>query len=253
MSDRKFKVGDRVRLNVLSEQYDEDTKGIYKIKYYYDDEGEDDNCCNIEEDIKEVKARRFCIIDDELESIDDKPAKPAEPEKPNIEVGDVVIFKDQFGNHSEKCCVQFIYVDMDSTKEIATIREIIGDGLYHNKPSEELILIGKTTVCHKKTVEYEEWNVTRVGVGHYELNQKPKVTFIGVKNGLQFNAFLKESSKEKLKRDKLFKLWLKSVRDTEVFKYVSQLLILSKLGYDIEIIGDGQEEFSKLCKEMEGG
>lgn len=76
-----------------------------------------------------------------------------------------------------------------------------------------------------------------------------KVTFIGVRSYDSYAFHVPESSEELINSDKMFGLWI----NTSMGDISSErLFILSKLGYDIEIIGDGKEEFEELCKEMEG-
>lgn len=84
-----------------------------------------------------------------------------------------------------------------------------------------------------------------------DISIKKKVTFIGTRTyGLEsLNFYLKRSVRDRLSDDRLFKLWLEHTETVQTFSLKS-LYLLSKLNYDVEIIGEGEEEFAIFCKEI---
>jgi hypothetical protein len=117
-----------------------------------------------------------------------------------------------------------------------------------------LILCSK---CHNHISEHQFKYEECEAYDKQKKPKKPRVTFIGVDNQYDSVCFyIKKSTIDIVKKDKLltFALQYESgccFDNIERF-WPKTLFLLSKLGYDIEIIGDGQEEFDKLCKEMEG-
>ena len=72
---------------------------------------------------------------------------------------------------------------------------------------------------------------------------KPKVTFIGLEDSTHVTFHLRQSCWDALKNDKLFGI----CRDILLCEIsVNSLFLLSKIGYDIEIIGDGIEEYKNF-------
>lgn len=93
---------------------------------------------------------------------------------------------------------------------------------------------------------------------YVKTHEKQKRTFIGVYNyaPLSMDDEISFFPKGRIShRDKLINRYYHSMvhrpdRNIQGWS-IMQVYVISKLGYDVEIIGDGQEEFERLCKEME--
>jgi hypothetical protein len=180
----------------------------------------------------------FWVKEEKLELIN-KP-KETEMEKPKFKVGDLVISKPEFRSWHDAFNYPMFIDGLEDEGKSVRLRPRDSD-------LDKIKMISNTGFyrCLPNQIQY-------FNQMEDENSLKPKVTFIGVnKDGLRFH--LKESEKKDLFKDKLFFITFRKLTNCETFDLSAQcIFILQKLGYDIEIIGDGQEEFERLCKEMEG-
>jgi hypothetical protein len=188
------------------------------------------------------------VSEERLEFAEDKPAEPAEPEKPKFKIGDRVVAKEDVNCFDEFKRIGFNIIGFEEDR--ALLKPI--ESFVPKHP--EFCNVGRIA-CKVEFLEL------------YAEPTKPKVTFIGVYNygsvfmddGVSFfddEISFFPKGRISCSKDKVLHCFYHSNvhRLDRIIQGWScmQVYLISKLGYEIEIIGDGQEEFEKLCKEMDG-
>lgn len=174
-----------------------------------------------------------------------------------FKVGDVVRF-----NKGSWCIGKFKVINFDHDTKMYLLKT---EGTQPMNMvwarDDEIELIGNEPdkQSEPEQTEKPKMVIERIGVGHYKASARRKLTFIGVYNYAPISmcddiSFFPKGRISYM-CDKMLHLFYHSIvhRSDRIIQGWScaQVCIISKLGYDIEIIGDGKEEFDNLCKEME--